>query len=81
MMREETRDVPGEGKLPARVVVTLQDDRTLEKEVLTMKGEPENPIPEKEHSSKVKTLIDSSPHSNVKAYARPFLIGGKPNRQ
>ena len=68
------------GKLPARVVVTLQDDRTLEKEVFTMKGESENPIPETEHSAKVKTLIDSSPHSNVKAYARRFLIGGKPNR-
>ena len=35
------------GKLPSRVVVTLKNGKTFEKEVLTMKGEPESPIPAK----------------------------------
>ncbi len=61
------------GKLPARVVVTLKDGKTLEREVLDMKGEPENPIPEEEHSAKVKALIDSSPFDNVREYARTFI--------
>jgi uncharacterized protein with GYD domain len=60
------------GKLPARVVVTLKNGKTLQKEVLTMKGEPENRIPAEEHAAKVKALIDSSPHDNVKEYARGF---------
>ena len=37
-----------------------------------MKGEPENPMPRAEHAAKVKTLIDSSPHENVRDYARGF---------
>jgi 2-methylcitrate dehydratase PrpD len=65
------------GKLPARVVVTLNSGKTLEKEVLTMKGEQENPIPEEEHSAKVKTLIDSSPHTNVRRYAQRYLAEGQ----
>jgi 2-methylcitrate dehydratase PrpD len=67
---EKMESLFAQGKLPARVVVTLKDGKTLEKEVLTMKGEPENPMPEEEHSAKVKTLIDSSPHEKVKKYAR-----------
>jgi hypothetical protein len=63
--------------LPARVVVTLSSGKKLEKEVLTMKGEQENPIPEEEHSAKVKTLIDSSPHTNVRRYAQSFLAEGQ----
>jgi 2-methylcitrate dehydratase PrpD len=64
------------GKLPARVVVTLKNGKTLEKKVLTMKGEPENPMPAEEHAAKVKTLIDSSPHQNVKDYANVLLTTG-----
>jgi 2-methylcitrate dehydratase PrpD len=60
------------GKLPARVVVTLKDGKTLEKEVLDMKGERGNPIPDEEHAAKVRALIDSSPHENVRGYARKF---------
>ena len=60
-------------KLPANVVVELKDGKQLEAEVLIMKGEPENPMSRKEHDNKVKVLIDSSPHANVKKYARQFL--------
>jgi 2-methylcitrate dehydratase PrpD len=62
------------GKLPARVVVTLNDGKTLEKEILTMKGEAENPIPPQEHLAKLKTLIESSPFENVKEYARGIIL-------
>jgi 2-methylcitrate dehydratase PrpD len=66
---EKMETLFAKGKLPARVVVTLKDGKKLEKEVVTMKGEAENPIPAKEHVAKVKALIDSSPHETVKAYA------------
>jgi hypothetical protein len=65
------------GKLPSRVVVTLKNGKTLEKEVLTMKGEPENRIPAEEHAEKVRALIDSSPHETVKEYANGLLGTGK----
>lgn len=52
------------GKLPARVVVTLKSGEKLEKEVITMKGEPSNLMSADEHGAKLKALIDSSPHAN-----------------
>ena len=70
---EKMETLFAKGKQPARVVVTLNDGKTLEKEVLTMKGEAENPIPAQEHLAKLKTLIESSPHQNVKDYARSFI--------
>ena len=61
------------GKLPARVVVTLKDGKTLEKKVLTMKGEPEQPLSAEEHASKVKTLIDSNTNEDVRQYANKLM--------
>ena len=58
-----------EGRMPARVIVTLGDGRILEHEVLVMKGEPDNPIPDDEHAAKVRALVDSSPHDHVREYA------------
>ena len=61
------------GKLPARVVVKLKDGRTLEKKVLTMKGEPEQPLSPQEHAAKVKTLIDSHSNQSVRDYANKLV--------
>lgn len=70
---QKYEDLFNTGKLPAKVVVELNDGEKLEAEVLIMKGEPENPMSRKDHDNKVKVLIESSPHENVKYYARKFL--------
>lgn len=58
-----------DGKLPARVVVTLTGGETIEQEVLTMKGEAENPMSDEEHAMKIQALIASSPFDHVRSYA------------
>lgn len=61
------------GNLPAKVVVELKDGSKLEAEVLVMKGEAANPMERPEHDNKVKVLLDSSPHDNVRKYAGNIL--------
>jgi 2-methylcitrate dehydratase PrpD len=55
--------------LPSKVLITLVDGSQLEKEVLVPLGEEANPITEAEHRRKIRTLIESSPYQNVRAYA------------
>lgn len=59
--------------LPAKVVITLTDGTVLEQEVLVPKGEESNPIASDEHRLKITTLIESSPHVNVREYANELL--------
>lgn len=63
----------GKGKLPARVKVTLKNGKILEKEVITMKGEPEKPIPADEHAAKIEALIDSNPDEELQTHARKLI--------
>ena len=60
-------------KLPAKAVITLKDGTKVEHEVLDARGARSNPLADEEHVRKVRTLIDSSPHRNVRRYARRFL--------
>jgi len=66
---EEYEKPYAEGKLPCRVVLKTKSGETYEKEILSPKGERSNPLPVDEHDAKVKQLIDSSPHRNVRSYA------------
>ena len=52
------------------MVVTLKDGTMLEKEVLTMKGEAEKPISDRELKNKVKLLIETNPNEAVRKYAQ-----------
>lgn len=70
---EEMQGLFAKGKLPARVVVTLKDGKKLEKEVLTMKGEPEIPISAEEHDAKVKALVESNSNEAVRDYANKLI--------
>ena len=55
------------------MVVGLKDGKTLEKEVLTMKGEPELPIPADEHAAKIKALLESNPNKEIRALAENWI--------
>jgi 2-methylcitrate dehydratase PrpD len=66
---EKYEDLFAQGMLPAKVVVQLKNGKLLEKEVLRMKGEMQNPITKKEHDSKINELIASSPYEHVRDYA------------
>lgn len=67
------QDLFADKQLPAKVVVTLKDGSILEQEVLIPKGEFSNPIAFDEHARKVRILIESSPHDNVRVYTQQIL--------
>ena len=62
-----------ENKLPARVSITLKDGSTFEKVVHSPLGEKGNALSKTDHLLKINTLINSSPHRNVRRYARRFI--------
>ena len=71
--KEYDRQYTVEGRLPARVIVTLKNGQTLEKEIRSPVGERGNPLSKSAHLLKINTLIDSSPHRKVRRYARRFV--------
>ena len=63
-----------EFRMPAKVRLTLSNGEVREKEILFPTGERNNPYPIDEHRTKVQTLIDSSPHAEVREYANRFVF-------
>jgi 2-methylcitrate dehydratase PrpD len=70
---EYERQYTDEGKLPARVEITLRDGIRLKREVVSPLGEKGNPILKEDHLLKIRTLINASPYRNVSRYARKFI--------
>lgn len=72
-LEQKYEDMFNKGMLPAKVVIELKNGEILEKEILRMKGEQQNPISAEEHKIKVETLINSTPFENVKEYANSII--------